>query len=147
MQASRTTILVHIRSQMAEPHAAHSQEDMTAATMSTLDLMMHFMLCGSIQCHAKGAQTTEVDLLVLLPLVFLGRLLSLFLCLQLCSIIQPLAGSLSSITPAGSKVAETHRAWNYVKLIAMIDGLTVTIPNVVAGCSKTAGITRLVAVS
>ncbi len=109
MQASRTTILVHMQCQIAEPHAAHSQEDMTAATLSMLNLMMLFMLRGLRQCHAKGGQTTGVDLLVLLPLVFLGCLLSLFLCLQLCSIIQSLAGSLSSITPAGSKVAETHR--------------------------------------
>ena len=80
---------------------------MTAATMTMLYLMMPFMLHGLSQCRAKSDQTTGLDLLVLLPLVFLSCLLSLFLCLQLCSIIQSLAGSLSSITPAGSKVAET----------------------------------------
>ncbi len=132
--------------QIAEPDAAQSQEDMTAATMSMLNLMMPFMLCGLSQCHAKGDQTTGVDLLVLLPLVYLGCLLSLFLCLQLCSIIQSLSGSLSSITPAGSKVAGTTQS--FLKIVALyIDCLKGLIANVVDGCSKTARQTRLVAVS
>jgi hypothetical protein len=96
--------------QIAEPNAAESREEMAAATMSMLNLMIPFTLRRLSQCHAEEDQTTGVGLLVLLPLVFLGCLLSLFLCLQLCSIIQPLAGSLSSITPAGSKVAEIHEA-------------------------------------
>ncbi len=101
---------MHVQLKFAEPDAAQSQEGMTAATLSMLDFMMPCMLRALSQCHAKGDQTTEIDSLVLLPLVFLGCLLSLFTCLQLCSIIQSLTGSLSSITPAGSKVAETHQA-------------------------------------
>ena len=48
----------------------------------------------------NGAEKQQLDSLVLLPLVPLGSLFPLLLCLQLCSIVKTLACGSSCILPA-----------------------------------------------